>query len=452
MSRGKLNVPILSLLDLTNDDNHYASRSTEGLPAAVPLLSLVSRFQTSIDGTLSQNNPIVIEDSDSMHDVITIEDDDKLGVSKPKRPILIRPNTNLPMLVPKPVLVRLVSPQPSNKGQSPLVISNDQIKQFQTSFQVLLPPVWNNKTLINSIINIDDASTLAPPEEKKKKPTPRKKDPTAAGPPAKKRKTAAEKSKESTPLVEGDKKKPAAKNGDKKPASKPKKRPTETPTPAVSTKPAVHPTMTTDKAPTKDLHLNLPAPSFIEKEEKKDEKTEEKSDGEKNDKKREPPIIALNIPLLDPANPKPGQCEVVVNVLQLAEEKYGWSAIHPNAKSAIDMMDDVIDDEDDAMDDDDDDIVVDDKALAPPAPATPQQKKKKEQELTEEQLVKQHEAKMNRKVGKYDFEDPFIDDEELQWEEEITSTKEGFFVYWGPLVDDRSVGAASAKKGGTKKK
>ena len=33
---------------------------------------------------------------------------------------------------------------------------------------------------------------------------------------------------------------------------------------------------------------------------------------------------------------------------------------------------------------------------------------------------------MNRKVGKYDYEDPFIDDAELQWEEEITTTKEGF--------------------------
>lgn len=449
MSRGKLNVPILSLLDLTNDEPHQANRSTEGLPTAVPLLSLVSRFQTSIDGTLSQQNPIVIEDSEPAHDVITIEDDDKTGSKGPKRPVLIRPNTNLPMLVPKPVLVRLVSPQP--KSNSPQAVPNDQIKQFQTSFQVLLPPVWNNKTLINSIINIDDGNALAAPEDKKKKPASRKKDPNAPTPPPKKRKTAAEKSKESALLTEGDKKKPAAKNGAQKAAAKPKKRPTETPQP-VTVKPAVHPTMTTDKASGKELHLNIPAPSFIEKDDKKDEKIDDKSDGEKKDEKRELPIIALNIPLLDPANPKPGQCEVVVNVLQLAEDKYGWSAIHPNAKSAIDLMDDVIDDEDDAMEEDDDDIVVDDKALAPPAPATPQQKKKKDQELTEEQLVKQHEAKMNRKVGKYDFEDPFIDDEELQWEEEITSTKEGFFVYWGPLVDDRSVGAASAKKGGTKKK
>ena len=45
---------------------------------------------------------------------------------------------------------------------------------------------------------------------------------------------------------------------------------------------------------------------------------------------------------------------------------------------------------------------------------------------------------MIRKVGKYEFEDPFIDDQELQMEEEISSTKEGFFVYWGPLVDDRN--------------
>jgi hypothetical protein len=58
---------------------------------------------------------------------------------------------------------------------------------------------------------------------------------------------------------------------------------------------------------------------------------------------------------------------------------------------------------------------------------------------------------MNRKVGKYDYEDPFIDDEELQWEEEITSTKDGFFVYWGPLVDDRN-NTTSNKKASSKSK
>ncbi|CAK7892810.1 hypothetical protein CAAN1_08S04236 [[Candida] anglica] len=157
----------------------------------------------------------------------------------------------------------------------------------------------------------------------------------------------------------------------------------------------------------------------------------------------EAPIIALNIPLLDPKNPKPGQAQVVVNVLKLAEEKYGWAVMHPNAKSAIDLMDDIMDDDEDAADEDDDE----EKA----APTLNEEVSKKDTpELTEEQLVRQHEVKMNRKVGKYDYEDPFIDDVELQWEEEITSTKDGFFVYWGPLVEDRN--APTAKKAGGKAK
>ena len=155
----------------------------------------------------------------------------------------------------------------------------------------------------------------------------------------------------------------------------------------------------------------------------------------------EPPVIALNIPLLDPKNPQPGQAEVIINVLKLAEDKYGWNVIHPNAKSAIDLMDEILDDDDEGEDEEEDDIsMADDRGNLLTS--------KKKEELTEEQLIKRHETKMNRKVGKYDYEDPFIDDAELQWEEEITTTKEGFFVYWGPLVEERS----ATKKGASKSK
>lgn len=178
---------------------------------------------------------------------------------------------------------------------------------------------------------------------------------------------------------------------------------------------------------------------------------------EKEKEKPEPPIIALNIPLLNPKDPQPGKAEVIVNVLKLAEEKYGWGIMHPKSKSAIDVMDDMIDDEDDDDNEDDDDIIEIVENQPPPSPLPSHQiqqsklaqgangnsgtslnQQQKGKELTEEQLYRQHEVKMIRKVGKYDFEDPFIDDQELQMEEEISSTKEGFFVYWGPLVDDRN--------------
>ena len=160
---------------------------------------------------------------------------------------------------------------------------------------------------------------------------------------------------------------------------------------------------------------------------------------------------------MNPKDPQPGKAEVIVNVLKLAEEKYGWGIMHPKSKSAIDVMDDMIDDEDDDDNEDDDDIIEIVENQPPPSPLPSHQiqqsklaqgangnsgtslnQQQKGKELTEEQLYRQHEVKMIRKVGKYDFEDPFIDDQELQMEEEISSTKEGFFVYWGPLVDDRN--------------
>ena len=162
-----------------------------------------------------------------------------------------------------------------------------------------------------------------------------------------------------------------------------------------------------------------------------------------------PPIISLTIPLLDPKNPRPGQALVVVNVLKLAEDKYGWSAMHPDAKTAIDIMDDAIDDDDDAADEEDDEKPDKEEKKDEKRDEKKDDKKEdkpKEKELTEEQLIRQHEIMMARKVGKYDYEDPFIDDEELQWEEEITSTKEGFFVYWGPLVEDRNQPSGKSKK------
>ena len=171
----------------------------------------------------------------------------------------------------------------------------------------------------------------------------------------------------------------------------------------------------------------------------------------------------MDIPLLDPKDPKPGKAEVVIDVLKLAEDKYGWSTIHPDAKSAIDIMDEMIEDDEDGVEVDNDGEEADDKESEKPKDKEKEKdvdndtemenvektkdkdnekekkdKRKDDEDLTEEQLVRRHEAKMNRKVGKYDYEDPFIDDEELQWEEEIASTKEGFFVYWGPLVDDRT--------------
>lgn len=310
------------------------------------------------------------------------------------------------------------------------------------------PTVLPSRTSINSLINSDESPMPA----------------SAPGPlPA--AAVQPEKKKRANQKADGPNKKPkleAAKKGLKadvkaetKKGGKGKKKTPEVALPATE-KPTIHPTMTTDKVKAAQAVVKLASPAFIEaKKETTDtvdnasndaavsSKEKEKETKEK-EKPTERPVIALEIPLLDPKNPQPGQAEAVINVLKLAEDKYGWNVIHPNAKSAIDLMDEILDDEEDGEEDEDDDLqVVEDKL-------NPQQKKK--EELTEEQLVKKHQTRMNRKVGKYDYEDPFIDDAELQWEEEITTTKEGFFVYWGPLVDDKSTSATTKKSSGKGKK
>lgn len=41
-----------------------------------------------------------------------------------------------------------------------------------------------------------------------------------------------------------------------------------------------------------------------------------------------------------------------------------------------------------------------------------------------------------KKIEEYDQEDPFVDDSELVWESQAAASKDGFFVYCGPLVPE----------------
>ncbi|WEJ96836.1 HIR complex subunit [Yamadazyma tenuis] len=333
--------------------------------------------------------------------------------------------------------------------ESKRVDLTDQVLKFRTSFQIEIP----SKTSISSIMNYDKPLVEDPVEvlvssPQKKKPAPKKIEP---------------KKQEKRKLE----KKPVTANKKKK-------------TPEAPAKPVVK-----FKEP-----VSVPPPEIIEIDSSKKEKTENETDKEleesaidkgnnvkekEKEKPKEPerstnnileppekkekkdlPIIALNIPLIDPKNPKFGQSEVVVNVLKLAEDKYGWSVVHPEAKSAIDTMDDLIDDDDDNDNDNDNDNENENeddeneeeerKKDESKKEENKKEDSKKEENLSEEQLVRRHEAKMARKVGKYDFEDPFIDDDELQWEEKISSTKEGFFVYWGPLIEERNVKKPTKKR------
>ena len=51
-------------------------------------------------------------------------------------------------------------------------------------------------------------------------------------------------------------------------------------------------------------------------------------------------------------------------------------------------------------------------------------------------MLKKAPKKRLMKEDYYDKDDPFVDDTELAWEEQAAASKDGFFVYSGPLVPD----------------
>ncbi|OWB86017.1 hypothetical protein B5S33_g4695 [[Candida] boidinii] len=240
----------------------------------------------------------------------------------------------------------------------------------------------------------------------------------------------------------------------------------------------------------------LPNPNFVENNDTISD------DNEQENKIERPKIIALHIPLVQEGK-KPGEFQAIFNVMKLCEDKYGWNVMHPNGKIAFDLNDlDELDelDEDDEIDEDEDNELASNSAppvgntigtsvLSPespsaasntPTPAAPipsanisdidmiqqhmlsnnssasnKHDKKKisdiiskfkpgmSDEEKEEIILKEiHRRKMdnNRRVGKYDLNDPFIDDEELLFEEQRSSTRDGFFVYYGSLVEENQNG------------
>lgn len=536
MASGKNNISISSLLDSSSTPSSQLPGQAQKLTSsstsskntvhndrkAIPILEMVSKFQTSFNAGPVESEVIVIDDSQES----TSSGEAELGslqIPKPEpksKPVSKRVSPPATKSTTSSKQYKAIKPniQKGNTPPTKTTISIDQVKKFQTNFH--LNPITNqtspSKTSITSIINIDDEPIPGPV------PTPISENNNSGNSNAStsKRKRAniklfdpkkrqAVSSSTTATTTATTKKKSPEKQDNSASQVKIAQKPSSITSAGLQKSPSLD--KKADKTASKQLSnlgaitdkndspaaVKLSAPTVIDllnnDSEPETSKTDDKQTAQRNNKdkkiegtketkqedtpvskkeerptlkekekekekeKPEPPIIALNIPLLNPKDPQPGKAEVIVNVLKLAEEKYGWGIMHPKSKSAIDVIDDMIDDEDDDDNEDDDDIIEIVENQPPPSPLPSQQtqqsklasgvngssgvslnQQQKGKELTEEQLYRQHEVKMIRKVGKYDFEDPFIDDQELQMEEEISSTKEGFFVYWGPLVDDRN--------------
>ncbi|KAL6240847.1 HIR complex subunit [Rhinocladiella similis] len=167
------------------------------------------------------------------------------------------------------------------------------------------------------------------------------------------------------------------------------------------------------------------------------------SGADANQKDAKGPNIVIHVDLKDPKNH-------VINFARLAEEKYGFAALYPRQAAQRERLAKVAaagaalersasgskfggtsagesGDEDLSVDidrdsDNDGDVAmsgVNGQDATNSGTDAPEPKKKRK-----------------RKVEEYDQDDPFVDDSELLWEAQAAASKDGFFVYCGPLVPE----------------
>ncbi|CAI7575847.1 unnamed protein product [Penicillium glandicola] len=162
-------------------------------------------------------------------------------------------------------------------------------------------------------------------------------------------------------------------------------------------------------------------------------------DSAKSPDSRSTPNIIVHVPLQ-----KGNQ---IVNFARLAEEQYGFAALHPrlaahkarmarvaaagaalerNDKNAKGISAGESADEDLSLDAEHDSDMDGDVPMGGTgagtngAPSEASDGKKKRR----------------KKVEEYDRDDPFVDDTEMVWQEQAAASKDGFFVYSGPLVPE----------------
>ncbi|KAF2964146.1 hypothetical protein GQX73_g9431 [Xylaria multiplex] len=138
------------------------------------------------------------------------------------------------------------------------------------------------------------------------------------------------------------------------------------------------------------------------------------------------PSIVLNIPLN-------GETNKYVNFMRMAEEQYGWDALHPRqaehkarkariaaASAALAQNDSSREGDEMSVDEsDNEDSNVEMGGTSGPDKAADGKPAKKKRHFKEDE---------------YDRGDDFVDDSELLWEEQAAASRDGFFVYSGPLI------------------
>ncbi|KAG0647099.1 Histone promoter control 2 [Hyphodiscus hymeniophilus] len=141
------------------------------------------------------------------------------------------------------------------------------------------------------------------------------------------------------------------------------------------------------------------------------------------------PTVFLNIPLQ-------GETNKYINFTRLAEDRYGWDALHPRLAAQRDRLARVAaagaalerngsnrESGDEMSVSGDEDSNVEMGGMSDGRTGT-------------DGGVKKVVRKRKMKEDEYDKDDGFVDDTELLWEEQAAAANDGFFVYSGPLVPE----------------
>ncbi|KAE8449975.1 hypothetical protein EG329_007114 [Mollisiaceae sp. DMI_Dod_QoI] len=160
------------------------------------------------------------------------------------------------------------------------------------------------------------------------------------------------------------------------------------------------------------------------------------------------PTVILQIPMN-------GEVNKYINFTRLAEEQYGWDALHPRLAAQRDRLARVAAagaalERNGSNKDSGDEMSLDSEGegdnsniemggMSDGRTGTDGGAKKKPQ-------------KRKMKEDEYDKDDGFVDDSELLWEEQAAAANDGFFVYSGPLVPEGEKPALESRGDGPPKR
>lgn len=142
------------------------------------------------------------------------------------------------------------------------------------------------------------------------------------------------------------------------------------------------------------------------------------------------PTVVLNIPML-------GETNKYINFTKLAEDQYGWDALHPRLAAQRDRLARVAAagaalERNGSGRESGDEMSLDSEGEG----SNVEMGGMSDGRTGTDGGAKKVPRKRKMKEDEYDKDDGFVDDSELLWEEQAAAANDGFFVYAGPLVPE----------------